>query len=90
MKFTVVHNNKKYGFDTANELYIFGLGIELDVETKLQIDIIPFIKFIKRCHEEDCNNAPLKPFVTFIIEWWKELHQSDAQFIVNKFYEITH
>lgn len=87
MKFTVKHNGRNYVFDTADELYIFGLGIEIDVETKLQTNIIAFVDFIRQCHNEDCNNAPLKPFVAFIADWWKELRGRDKQFIVNNFYE---
>lgn len=87
MKFTVTHNNKTFSFDTADELYIFGLAIELDVTTNLKIDITTFIKRVKQCYEEDCKNTPLKPFVLFITRWWNELHRRDIRFIVNNFYE---
>lgn len=88
MDFTVFHKGKTYCLNTADDLYIFGLGIEMNIEEKLQTDIITFVDFIRQCHKTDCCNAPLKPFTTFITDWWNELHNKDKLFIVNKFYEI--
>lgn len=91
MNFTVTHKGKRYhwgNFDNTNEVYIFCLGIEFDVETKLQTDMDTVIEFVMQCHNQDCNNAPLRPFVAFIVDWWNELRNRDKQYVVNKFYEI--
>ena len=88
MKFALIHNNKQYGFDTADELYIFGLAIELEMETKYNIDINKFVAFVNKCHMENCLHTPLKPFAKFIAKWHTELQERDPVFVVNKFYEI--
>lgn len=88
MKFTVIHDNRTFTFDTADELYIFGLGIELDVETKLNTDILTFVNTVREQHSRDCFNAQLKPFTIFIMEWWNKLNYGDGFYLVNKFYEI--
>ena len=88
MKFTVIHNDNIYEFNTANELYIFGIAADLGIEEKLNTHLEAFVTFVTECHKEDCFNAPLEPFTLFIAEWWKELQGRDKQYIANKFYEI--
>ncbi len=88
MKFTVTHNNKTFAFDTADELYIFGLGIELDIERKLNTDIGTFVKTVREHHRRDCFTAPLKDFTEFIITWWDKTTDPDEFYLVNKFYEL--
>ena len=88
MKFTITHNNKQYSFDTADELYIFGLGVELGVENQLNTDIETFVKTVREQHSRDCFNAPLRAFTKFIITWWDKTTDTDTFYIVNKFYEI--
>lgn len=92
MLFTVTHQDKKRyhwsSFDNTDELYIFCLGVEMDIETKLETDIDTFVDFVMQCFEEDCRNAPLKSLVTFIADRWNEFQIRDTRFIINKFYEI--
>lgn len=88
MKFTVIHNNKTYAFDSADELYIFGLGIELKVEQQLNTDIETFVRTVREHHGRDCFNAPLKPFIKFIFVWWDKTDEADKFYLVNKFYEL--
>lgn len=51
MKFKTIHNNSVYEFDTANQLYIFGIAIEFNVEQKLHVDLKTFIAFVNDCHK---------------------------------------
>lgn len=88
MKFTVIHNNKTFTFDSSDELYIFGLGIELDVERQLNTDIETFVKTVREHHRRDCFNAPLKQFTKFIFEWWDETVGRSEYFLIDRYYEF--
>lgn len=88
MKYTVIHNNKTFTFDSSDELYIFGLGVELDVERQLNTDIETFVKTVREHHRRDCFNAQLKPFTKFMFIWWGDTEDRDEFYLVNKFYEI--
>lgn len=88
MEFKITHNNKTSSFDTADEMYIFGLGIEYEVEKKHGVNIEEFVACIYKCHAYNCFNTPLKHFTKYMADWWEVTQKDDPRAVIESYYRL--